>query len=192
MASQAGTTLDSGSGILKALSQAQDGTGDFATGLAKSAGLGIANAATGTAVGSNLGIAQSPNIALVFKGGNVRDHTFSWRFIPHNEEESVQLLKIVNELRHRALPKKQPGGWIIEYPGEVSIVIGGSNSGYLPFYKKCVITDVSVNYAPDGMPNFYRTSGAPTSINLSISLKETSLMYKSDLDDSDDNRLFKD
>ena len=128
------------------------------------------------------GNAINPNIALVFKGQTgTREHSFSWKFVPQSAHESKLIGQIVNEFRYQALPNKE-NDHIIKYPNECYIALGGSELGYLPFYKLCVITGVTVNYAPDGTPAFYRGTGAPAAVQLDITLKETTQLMRQDLE----------
>lgn len=147
----------------------------------------------GAAYSSFSGIAVNPNIAIVFKGqAGTREHSFSWKFVPESAEESERLRDVIRELRWQSLPKKQ-SAHLLEYPNECSISIGGTEAGYLPFYKKCVITAVEVNYTPEGIPTFMRKTGAPAAVVVTITLKETTQLFKNDIEIFDksaaDNKL---
>lgn len=51
---------------------------------------------------------------------------------------------------------------------------------YIPQYKVCAITDVSVNYTPDGVYATY-SDGAPVAVELSLTFAETKLIYADDI-----------
>ncbi len=147
----------------------------------------------GAAYSSFSGIAVNPNIAIVFKGqSGTREHSFNWKFVPESAEESERLRDVVRELRWQSLPKKQ-SAHLLEYPNECQITIGGTEAGYLPFYKKCVITGVEVNYTPEGIPTFMRKTGAPAAVSITLTLKETTQLFKNDIETFDktasDNKL---
>jgi hypothetical protein len=52
---------------------------------------------------------------------------------------------------------------------------------YLPQYKVCAITNVSVNYTPDGVYATYTEAGAPVAVDLTIGFAETKLIYSDDI-----------
>lgn len=52
---------------------------------------------------------------------------------------------------------------------------------YLPQYKICAITNVSVNYTPDGVYATYYENGAPIAVDLTIGFAETKLVYSQDI-----------
>ena len=59
------------------------------------------------------------------------------------------------------------------------VVYPAMNTNIGLFMKDCVITDMTVNYTPDGiLRRFY--SGHPVNVNLSISVKE---LYRADTRD---------
>lgn len=55
---------------------------------------------------------------------------------------------------------------------------------YLPQYKICAITNVSVNYTPDGVYATYHEDGAPVATELTIGLAETKLVYSQDINEN--------
>ena len=57
---------------------------------------------------------------------------------------------------------------------------------YLPVWKMCAITDVSVNYTPDGVYATYGGNdkdayGSPVATELSLTFQETKLIYRQDI-----------
>ena len=67
----------------------------------------------------------------------------------------------------------------IGVPGLVQPIFmkGAKIHPYLPQYKVCAISDVSVNYTPDGVYATYYDDGAPVAVELSITFSETKLIY---------------
>ena len=64
----------------------------------------------------------------------------------------------------------------------VQFMHGGDRNTYVPKYKMCAITDVGVNYTPDG--NFATfQGGAPVATELKISFMETKLIFAEDITD---------
>lgn len=71
----------------------------------------------------------------------------------------------------------------IGVPGlcQLKFMKGNDLHPYLPQYKVCAITDVSVNYTPDGVYATY-DDGSPVAVELSLSFAETKLIYSNDID----------
>lgn len=71
----------------------------------------------------------------------------------------------------------------IGVPGlcQVKFMKGVKLHPYLPQYKVCAITDISVNYTPDGVYATYYDDGAPVAVELSLSFAETKLIYSDDI-----------
>jgi len=63
---------------------------------------------------------------------------------------------------------------------------GQNQHPYLPTWKMCAITDVSVNYTPDGVYATYGGSdtdahGSPVATELTLTFQETKLIYRQDI-----------
>ena len=64
----------------------------------------------------------------------------------------------------------------------VNFMRGSARNSYLPRYKMCAITDVNVNYTPDGVyATFNRSS--PVAVELKISFMETKLVFSEDIEE---------
>ena len=57
---------------------------------------------------------------------------------------------------------------------------GDGRNRYLPKYKMCAITDVGVNYTPDGNYAVF-DGGDPVATELKISFMETKLIFAEDV-----------
>jgi hypothetical protein len=158
----------------------------------------IANAAKGAALGSIVGapkalasaagigglvdqalqltgLAQNPFLTVLFKQPEFKRHQFSWKLSPNNYRESNTLRDIISTIKSNMLPAMAPsaGGTLLTYPIEE----------YLYKFKPCVIESMSVNYAPAGLPSFFKRTSAPTEVTLSLSLLEIEYWLKEDIVD---------
>ena len=57
---------------------------------------------------------------------------------------------------------------------------GSGINPHVPQYKMCAITNVDVNYTPDGSWSTYG-DGAPVAIQLTVSFQETKLLFSEDV-----------
>jgi len=64
----------------------------------------------------------------------------------------------------------------------VSFMKGGAEHPVLPRFKMCAITQVDVNYTPDGSYATYR-DGQPVAMGLTINFQETKLVFAEEIAD---------
>ena len=118
------------------------------------------------------GKATNPFLTVMFKQPTFKPHTFSWKFMPKNADESAQLKGIITTMRRHMLPSKSSsgGGTLLNYPDIALINLYPDD--YLYKFQPCVIENMSVNYAPGATPSFFRNTKAPTEIMVTLQLKE--------------------
>ena len=144
--------------------------------------------AISSAIGNALGQAPNPHVTAIFRGINLRDFSFTFKLIPNDTQESDEINKILNVIRNRALPKRNPntGGLTLNYPheAEISIVTGSQSAGgkiNTIRFKPCHITTVGINHSSEGM-QFYR-DGQPLGRDLTIGFKEIDFWRADDYDE---------
>lgn len=148
----------------------------------------------GTAFDLATGTAPNPHVALAFNGIALKRYQFSWRFSPNSLEESKHLQEIIRSFQVSSMPTKQ-GNFMLGYPNVVNVEISPSN---LFIFKKMMIDNVTVNYAPNGVPSFFSSDSGhtygglefdgqsrlseryPTEVVLTISLREVDIHTAND------------
>lgn len=131
-------------------------------------------------LGQLIGAVPNPHLQAIFSGVELRNHTFQWTFAPRNPQESKNLKAIIHEIKKNSLPSYSTTGTAaLTYPAmvEISIMPWGDN---LIKFKKCLIKNVSVNYAPAGIPSFFREEREPTMIQLELQFLETEIQTAKD------------
>jgi hypothetical protein len=138
----------------------------------------ITNTTMGAAFDMITGNAPNPHMAVTFNGVNLKKHQFSWRLSPDNYAESKELENIIRQLQAAALPRTEGRhGLLLTFPDIVIVEMNPSN--LIPF-KPCAIDSVGINYAPNGVPSFFRAYDTssddgkryPTEVELTIVLRE--------------------
>lgn len=134
------------------------------------------------ALQQSYGFAFNPHLAVLFKGGNLRTHEFTWTFAPESFEESQRLLQIIQVLRQSSLPQFFARSTaIFDYPKMCKVKFypwarNGGESGRIErdlyVIKQCMISDIDINYAPNGVPSFFAGTSLPTFIQLRLGLQE--------------------
>lgn len=152
--------------------------------IAPDIGMGI-DAATGTAV--------NPQQTILFDGVALKSFTFEWSFSPKNASESETLRKIINTIRAASLPAyASPFGaapntgtslsrGLLKFPKMVDIILVGVDSSYFVQYKTGMITQLTVDYTPNGVAMYKGETGArPSFVNISMSMKEAAIHTRDD------------
>ena len=105
---------------------------------------------------------------------------------PKNKQEADLLKKIVKTIKRRMLPgtagsNEASTGPLFSFPDVVDISFGpDSIEPYL--IQRSVLTSMTVNYAPNGTPSFFRDS-SPTDIEIGLNFKEIRVVTRNDYTD---------
>ena len=139
------------------------------------------------------GRALNPFMEVIFDDIKQRSFTYRFKFQPKDEKERDDVQEIIKLFRFHMAPELQPGNMrFLGIPATFDIHYMYQTSDYgesgsmdwrnareNDFYNKiatCVLTNVSVDYTPDGVRSF--RDGSPTAITMSLSFKETELLTK--------------
>ncbi len=146
---------------------------------------GLGGVATGFV--QNEGLAINPHMAVVFQGVDFRTHQFQYKFIAKNQVESDRLKLLINVMKKHMLPEYAFGteraGLAFKYPDEFTIEFADKIKPYLYDIGTSVMTGLSVNYNGEGVPTFYETTGAPVSIDITMSFQETRILTRNGFDE---------
>jgi hypothetical protein len=144
--------------------------------------------------GSISGAILNPNTELLFEGVDMRNFQLKFKLMPRNDGETIDINKIIRQFKKTMLPSKHAGkvfgitntgitNGFISVPNlvRVSFMHGPVEHPNLPRFKMCALTQVDVNYTPDGTYATYQ-DGQPVAIELSLSFQETKLVFAEDID----------
>lgn len=145
---------------------------------------GLAGAAVGGSlaegVGLRAGLAINPHLAVLFKGVGLRNFGFQYKFVARNQQESNTIRDMIKALQYHMHPDYFVGNFAFQYPDEFKIEFSANRKDWLYNIKRCVLTDMTVNYNGESMPIFFDDIGAPVSIDISMSFQETKIHTKRD------------
>lgn len=157
------------------------GSGAYAAGYAK-----ISNETIKANIDKATGIVPNPHLAAIFQDIGLREHSFTFRFSPKSKQEADLLKKIVKTIKRRMLPgtglsSESSTGPLFSFPDVVDITFGPKD---VEPYKiqRCVCTSMTVNYAPNGTPSFFK-DGSPTDVEIGLNFKEIRVVTRNDYDD---------
>jgi len=160
-----------------------------ATGAASKAGslaAGLTGAFSAAAVGEGVlldeGLAVNPHMAVLFKGVDMREHSFTYKFIARNADESAAIQKIINAYKFHMHPEYIAGSLGFKYPDEFEISFASAIAGNLYRIGTCVLKSMNVNYNGEGVPLFFQDTGAPVSIEIQMAFQETKILTRDSMD----------
>lgn len=127
------------------------------------------------------GTSFNPYQSLLFRTPVFREHVFNWKFVPKNQKESDDIRSIIQYLQVNMLPdiNSAAGSSLFQFPSILYIQLYPA-AEYLYSFKPCVLRNVTVNYAPQSTPAFYRGTHAPAAVEISIHLAEIELWTRRD------------
>jgi len=187
------------SGLLKSAQDALGGT--MTKGKASEAGRSLANIVSqpsnlaylarsgiksisdtaGSAIDRVTGSILNPYQALQFQGIDLRSHSFRFRCSPNSEKEAEALKSIIQQFKIRMLPEKK--GLLFNFPDICTIEFQTRNMPYS--FKNCYLKSMSVNYAPNGSPSFFKGGKYPTDAEISLEFGEVEPVTREDVQKGD-------
>jgi len=138
------------------------------------------------------GAVLSPYLVAAYKGPtDMREHKFTFKFNPHNSDESMLVTKIINAFKSAMLPSTgggdnstSPSG-TFGYPDEwiITYYIDGDelpSNAFNPMFNigRSVLTTCEVNYATESVPLFFEGTQFPVSAEMSLSFMELEVMTR--------------
>ena len=146
--------------------------------------------------GSTKGIVMNPNAELLYDSPDLRDISMVFKMVPQSDTEAKDIRTIVEAFRIASLPQYGARGRIsgdadyqnigasnfITVPDlcKFTFMVGAKSNTWIAQYKPCGITQVQVNYTPDGTYAAH-TDGSPVATELTIKFTETKLIFQQDI-----------
>jgi hypothetical protein len=159
-------------------------------------GLGEASGSTATAKAGTfalLGGVVNPMLEMLYTSPDFRSFTFEFIFYPRDEREALEVQNILERLRFHQAPEldASSSGVLLIPPSEFELQFyyAGKPNPNLPPIARCVLTNISMDYAPNGwssyeMPGEYSPAlgrtGMPSAIRVTMDFKETQFLTKKD------------
>lgn len=135
------------------------------------------------AIGQGLGKTLNPKASLMFDGIDMKEFSFEWTLAPTEQKESEVLKNIVNKIKQNALPAYGENATtntriMLEYPSTVDLYLLGVDPNFFLFFKTAMISNVNVNYTPNGLSIL--RGGVPSSVSLSMNFREMDIHVSGD------------
>ena len=141
----------------------------------------------------------NPNTELLFNSVDMRNFQLNFRLVPRNKEEGDVCNEIVKTFKACTLPKRtasnvfgfdaSKGSLYAGFIGvpnlcRVSFMTGSKEHPVLPRFKMCAVTQVDVNYTPDGVYATYNDEKRqPVAMTLALNFQETKICFAEEVMD---------
>jgi len=147
--------------------------------------LGAASGGSITAAGAiapALGHPINPGVEVLYRSTNLREFQFGFLFAPKSQNESVAIESIIKTIRRFAAPLDQ--GLQFRSPAEVEIKFynKGQINPHLPKLKRCVITGITADFAPQGEWSTFR-NGYPVAASMILDVTEMEIITRQAVQD---------
>lgn len=129
------------------------------------------------------GLAVNPKKEQIFKGVNYREFTMTYNFYPRSSAETANVNNIIKAFKLHMHPEfKDSFNFLYIYPSEFDIFYynNGVENPNVHRHTSVILTDLDVNYTPDGQYNSY-DDGMSTHISLTMTFKELALLTKQNI-----------
>jgi len=131
------------------------------------------------------GLAPNPRKEQLFKNVQFRTFTFDYQFYPRDASEAANVENIIYQFKLHMHPEfKDANNFLYVYPSEFDIFYynGAQENLHVNRHTSCVLTDMVVNYTPNGQFTSFR-NGMPTQINVTLTFKELATLTKEKIQD---------
>jgi hypothetical protein len=141
------------------------------------------------------GAVINPMLEMIYSTPAFREFQFDFMLYPRSEKEAMEVQKIINRLYFHQAPEIEPEGegFFLIPPSEFDILFyyNGAINPNIPQISTCVLTNINVNYAPNGFSAYEvqgevraqpGRTGMPVAIQLTLNFKETEIMTKKNFD----------
>lgn len=165
------------------------GLGNFAPSsigdAASAATLGTGKLVNAQGLSAATGLAYNPKKEMYFESVGFRQFTLNYDLYPKTAQEADIIRNIVFMLKFHMHPEyKSEGRYTFVYPSEFDITFyhRGKENEWINKVATCVLTDLQVNYTPDGLWAAH-SEGEPNKIQLSMTFRELTVLTKEMIDE---------
>ena len=145
---------------------------------------GIRDNAAGRLALNKLGYVFNPQEQQIFEGIDFREYEMTFVFTPISEREANTVKEIIKTFRKYAAPtiNNKLSGFFFTPPSvfDVSFFFNGQPNYNLNPIRRSVVTNISVDYAPNGWAAL--RNGAPVQTTMTVSFRETELVDRTSIE----------
>ena len=109
-------------------------------------------------VSAGVGIARNPHEAVLFQGMDFRTHSFDYKLVPKNREDSDTIRDVIYRLKQGLLPTYLSSNHFFSYPHLFEIRFSSSVRDYLFDIGPSFLTNLTIDYHGEGLAQYARDS----------------------------------
>lgn len=142
------------------------------------------------------GTVVNPQLEMVYSSPQFRDFSFEFMFYPRSQREAIEVQEIIRLFKFHQAPEVLSskfaggvGGFFLVPPSEFDIQFyyNGRENPNIPRISTCALTNMSVDYSPNGFATYETLSSTPTlggtgmpvAMRLTLQFKELEILTKS-------------
>jgi hypothetical protein len=172
----------------QAIGAALDTVGKFIPGnIAGKAISSAENIVSGDAVKLGLksaGLAINPKLQMLYEGVGFREYQMAFTFTPYSQQEADAVANIIKTFKEYSAPRIVKGGtggmfFIPPAVFQPTFFFNGKINNKVNQVTESVITNVDVNYGPNGWATF--NDGSPVQTTLTLQFQETQILDRDTL-----------
>jgi hypothetical protein len=137
----------------------------------------------------SIGQAINPQMQVLFQGTGFRTFSFDFTMTPYSEEEAKIIKKIIYQFKYASAPEINKNGvfgsqgMFFKVPDmfDIQFYYNGKINKNVHKITRCVLENVSVDYAPIGWATY--DGGEPVQTKLSLQFKEIEIVDKTRIED---------
>jgi hypothetical protein len=133
---------------------------------------------------NKLGYVFNPQEQQIFEGIDFREYEMTFIFTPISQREADTVKEIIKTFRKYAAPtiNNKLSGFFFTPPSvfDVSFFFNGQPNYNLNPIRRSVVTNISVDYAPNGWAAL--RNGAPVQTTMTVSFRETELVDRTSIE----------
>jgi hypothetical protein len=133
---------------------------------------------------NKLGYVFNPQEQQIFEGIEFREYEMTFVFTPVSEREANTVKEIIKTFRKYAAPtiNNKLSGFFFTPPSvfDVSFFFNGQPNHNLNPIRRSVVTNITVDYAPNGWAAL--RNGAPVQTTMTVSFRETELVDRTSIE----------
>ena len=119
----------------------------------------------------------NPQQGMLFKSMDFRRFSFSFEFYARSEGESESIRKIIKAFKWAMHPDAEEG-YTWNYPNIFDIYLLTPSHKYMFNISQSALESIDVDYGGAGATTFFKNTGAPVSIKMTLDFKELSVLTK--------------
>ena len=132
------------------------------------------------------GKVSNPNMELLFRGPNMREFEFAWKFACRSAEDAKRIRQIIKFMKLQCLPTVGENANLINSPNVFFIryLNGDTRIKSLPQPKICALVDFGIDHTPDAMGWAAYEDSHPVSTSMVMQFAELTPLFRNEMEEA--------